>query len=225
MGDPTELYTVMLSLYHSQFGLLCLYWLSMLLGIVVSPVFYSFCCIHLVVHFDELENVVKAITQNISSLIITSSAACLVVYVFAVVAFHFFREDMTDPLTGEPVCFTLAECFSFIFFEGVRAGGGLADTWKPVKYYADEGSQWLGHATFEMGFWAFIIVIVMNILSGIVIDTFADLRGKREAKLYDMTNVCFVCGLERTLIDRSGPASHPGFDYHIKHEHDIWMYA
>ena len=37
--------------------------------------------------------------------------------------------------------------------------------------------------------------------------------------------VCFVCGLERTLIDRQGPQSHPGYDYHVKHEHDIWMYV
>jgi inositol 1,4,5-triphosphate receptor type 1 len=35
-----------------------------------------------------------------------------------------------------------------------------------------------------------------------------------------MENTCFICGLDRFTLDTSGP----GFDHHVKHEHNMWAY-
>ena len=34
------------------------------------------------------------------------------------------------------------------------------------------------------------------------------------------TQVCFICGLNRFVLDTKGD----GFDHHIEHEHNMWHY-
>ena len=40
----------------------------------------------------------------------------------------------------------------------------------------------------------------LNIIFGIIIDTFADLRDKRNTMEEDMKNVCYICGIERGQV-------------------------
>ena len=49
-------------------------------------------------------------------------------------------------------------------------------------------------------FWAWTWAVIF----GIIIDTFADLRGIQQAKEEDMRGVCFICGLDRAAFDRNG---------------------
>merc|ERR1712146_637133 len=60
-----------------------------------------------------------------------------------------------------------------------------------------------------------------NVVFGIIIDTFAAMRQHTLEKVADMRNRCFVCSLDRYLIDRN---SEIGFDAHIKTEHNMWGY-
>jgi len=55
---------------------------------------------------------------------------------------------------------------------------------------------------------------------GIIVDTFGELRGKRKDKLVDMSEFCFVCGIDRQTFERHGN----GFDIHVSKEHNIWHY-
>ena len=70
---------------------------------------------------------------------------------------------------------------------------------------------------------AFIVIniIGMNILFGIILDTFKELRNQRKAIEEDQKNVCFVCDIPRHWFDRQGN----GFDNHIKYEHNLMSYA
>ena len=40
----------------------------------------------------------------------------------------------------------------------------------------------------------------MNIISGIMIDTFAEMRDKRNFIEQDKKNRCFICGIEKTTV-------------------------
>lgn len=48
-----------------------------------------------------------------------------------------------------------------------------------------------------MTFFIVIIVIVLNLVFGVIIDTFGDLRAERNEKVDQLRNNCFICGLER----------------------------
>ena len=39
-----------------------------------------------------------------------------------------------------------------------------------------------------------IIIIIQNLIFGVIIDTFADLRAEKNAKEERLRNSCFICG-------------------------------
>ena len=63
--------------------------------------------------------------------------------------------------------------------------------------------------------------MLLNIIFGIVIDTFAQQRDLQNQIKDNMENVCFICGIDRNSFDRKHPH---GYDYHITHEHNVWHY-
>ena len=63
--------------------------------------------------------------------------------------------------------------------------------------------------------------MLLNIIFGIVIDTFAQQRDLQNQIKDNMENVCFICGIDRNSFDRKHPL---GFEYHIKKEHNIRHY-
>ena len=55
-----------------------------------------------------------------------------------------------------------------------------------------------------MLFFFVVIIIVLNLIFGVIIDTFADLRTEKNNKEEIIKNTCFICGLERKVM-RQGP--------------------
>lgn len=65
-----------------------------------------------------------------------------------------------------------------------------------------------------------MIVIVLNLILGIIIDTFADLRKEKQEKDAMRQNNCFICGLERAAFNNAGKS----FERHVTAEHHLWNY-
>lgn len=57
--------------------------------------------------------------------------------------------------------------------------------------------EWLFFArvTYDLVFFFVVVVVVPNLILGIVIDTFADLRSEKQSKDEDLRKSCFICGL------------------------------
>jgi len=64
---------------------------------------------------------------------------------------------------------------------GLRNGGGIGDVLEPVKIRDD---QFLFRFIFDIFFFFIVIIIIMNIIFGIIIDTFADLRGEKAGTIF-----------------------------------------
>ena len=45
-----------------------------------------------------------------------------------------------------------------------------------------------------MVFFFVVIIIVLNLIFGVIIDTFADLRSEKQQKEEIIKNSCFICG-------------------------------
>lgn len=45
-----------------------------------------------------------------------------------------------------------------------------------------------------------VIIIVLNLIFGVIIDTFADLRSEKQKKEEILKTTCFICGEGRTLL-------------------------
>ena len=63
------------------------------------------------------------------------------------------------------MCGSLLECFQFGLLNGLRAGGGLGDL-LPQRLNSFR-------VLFDFAFFLIIVVIILNIVFGIIIDTFA----------------------------------------------------
>ena len=74
-----------------------------------------------------LHIVLRSVLLNGWSLLLTALLTVIVVYLFVVIGYVFFREDFVGAAAGEGVCSTLLECFAFGVLNGLRAGGGLGD--------------------------------------------------------------------------------------------------
>ena len=91
----------------------------------------------------------------------------------------------------------------------MRSGGGLGDALTPdnsgYKGYV------FGRIAFDLIFWAIFNIITLNLVLGIIVDTFVQLRDERAKIEIDIHNTCFVCSLPSFSFEQVG-----GFQTHVK---------
>ena len=166
-----------------------------------------------------LVNVITAVTRHSRALILTALLGSVVVYLFTVMAFVLFREKFNTDDSDDVACDDLRGCFHYLLVNAVRAGGGVGDLILDHSWY-DRPYMLFGLLS-DFLFFVIIIVILLNIISGVIIDTFARLREERQVVEDDIRSRCFICGIESTQFDRQGD----GFDAHIKNDHNLWFYV
>eukprot|EP01063_Lacrimia_lanifica_P013401 TRINITY_DN2003_c2_g3_i1.p1 TRINITY_DN2003_c2_g3~~TRINITY_DN2003_c2_g3_i1.p1 ORF type:complete len:3278 (+),score=1090.44 TRINITY_DN2003_c2_g3_i1:148-9834(+) len=186
-------------------------------GLLVNPLVMALHLFLMIRASPVLLNVIRAITQNGKALLLTSVLGIVVIYLFSVVAYVQFHDAFHSAGDGGKVCQELWSCFVFNLAYGIRSGGGIGDhmTDPPVGA-ANYGEQML----FELLFFVMVIVILLNIIFGIIIDTFAELRAQRHSVEEDIHTKCFICGIEASEFDRHAD----GFQHHIKQDHNMWLY-
>uniref|UniRef100_A0A8C0EJU2 Inositol 1,4,5-trisphosphate receptor n=1 Tax=Bubo bubo TaxID=30461 RepID=A0A8C0EJU2_BUBBB len=230
-------------LYHVAYVLVCM------LGLCVHEFFYSFLLFDLVYREETLLNVIKSVTRNGRSIILTAVLALILVYLFSIIGFLFLKDDFIMevdrlkirtpvavifdamvpktaalPFAGEEeedgierTCDTLLMCIVTVLNQGLRNGGGVGDVLrKPSK---DE-PLFAARVVYDLLFYFIVIIIVLNLIFGVIIDTFADLRSEKQKKEEILKTTCFICGLERDKFDNKTVS----FEEHIKSEHNMWHY-
>ncbi|KAF7210487.1 transcript variant X2 [Nothobranchius furzeri] len=260
------------------------YVLTSTLGLFVHELFYSILLFDLIYREETLFNVIKSVTRNGRSILLTALLALILVYLFSIVGFLFLKEDFimevdhlsqiaegefwpcapTNPFSRgsvltavclapgqseasqdflsscssdgvsctaevgnrpeeddeantERACDTLLMCIVTVMNHGLRNGGGVGDVLrKPSK----NEPLFPARVVYDLLFYFIVIIIVLNLIFGVIIDTFADLRSEKQKKEEILKTTCFICGLERDKFDNKTVS----FEEHIKLEHNIWNY-
>lgn len=184
------------------------------LGLFFHGYFYAFHLVHIVRDHDMLNRAIESITRNGASLLAVTALAITAVYVFSIVAFLFFRMDY-DSEDGK-YCDSLLQCFATTLTWGLTHGGGLREVLLPGNSMGHpDDYRYIFRIVFDLLFWVTLSIIAMNLVLGIIVDTFSQLRSERERSIEELTNQCFICSL---------PTHHFGtqFEKHIKEEHNMW---
>ncbi|KAM6981276.1 inositol 1,4,5-trisphosphate-gated calcium channel ITPR1-like [Aplochiton taeniatus] len=250
-------------LYHLLYLIICS------LGVFVHVFFYSLLLFDLVYREETLLNVIKSVTRNGRSIVLTAVLALILVYLFSIVGYIFFQDDFilnidripnrtlepgasmvgeflsagvcrkengencsteamaessiaTQPSAvvieeKERSCDSLLMCIVTVLSHGLRSGGGVGDVLrKPSK----EEPLFAARVIYDLLFFFMVIIIVLNLIFGVIIDTFADLRSEKQKKEEVLKTTCFICGLERDKFDNKTVT----FEEHIKVEHNMWHY-
>ena len=204
---------------RSSFAAANLMILSAVLGLIISPNFFAVHLFWTISLSPSLKNVVAAVTQNKRTLAVTLFLGALFIYAFSLVGFALFPDDFDtdDDESSRENCNSLFHCFVYLAVVGLRQGGGVGDVMKNVPWGS---THFVGRRLFDFAYFSIMIVVFLNILFGIIIDTFAELRDAKHDKEQDMRLKCFVCGISSHVFDQYGE----GFVQHTKGEHNMWQY-
>merc|ERR1712227_446029 len=104
---------------------------------------------------------------------------------------------------------------------GIRSGGGISELIKQMSYANGNKNRYYWRMIYDLTWFLFIQVTFMNIIFGIIIDTFADLRSKAGERREDMFGNCFICGISKFDIERKTDTT---FKMHIRQDHYMWNY-
>jgi hypothetical protein len=138
----------------------------------------------------------------------TAMLGIILIYIYAAFAFLFISDTYFDDgvhagllnKAGDSICMSLLHCFLSTLNYGLRSGGGMGEFLKVMTNakWASEGF-WIRYF-FDISFYLIVIVICLNVIFGIIIDTFAQLREKAGNTAEDIKNICFICGLDRYTV-------------------------
>jgi len=128
---------------------------------------------------------------------------------------EYFDDDLQENL-----CTELIQCYMIHILYGIRSGGGIADN-LPKRLYSDHKSLVQGRLIFDLIFFFLINLIVLNMILGIIVDTFKQLREESIIYENDKKNVCYICGLTKLKMR----VFNIDFDDHTNNEHNMWNYA
>ncbi|XP_058262200.1 ryanodine receptor 2 isoform X21 [Hemibagrus wyckioides] len=169
--------------------------------------------------FKTLRTILSSVTHNGKQLVLTVGLLAVVVYLYTVVAFNFFRKFYNKSEDGESPdmkCDDMLTCYMFHMYVGVRAGGGIGDQ---IEDPAGDEYE-IYRIIFDITFFFFVIVILLAIIQGLIIDAFGELRDQQEQVKEDMETKCFICGIGNDYFDT---VPH-GFETHTLQEHNLANY-
>ncbi|XP_077975839.1 ryanodine receptor 2-like isoform X3 [Styela clava] len=193
------------------------YFVMSLLG-HYNTFFFASHLLDIAMGFKTLRTILSSVTHNGKQLVLTTGFLTVVVYLYTVVAFNFFRRFYNKSEGEEPdwKCHDMFSCFQFHLYAGVRAGGGIGDELEDPS--GDEYELW--RILFDISFFFFVIVILLAIIQGLIIDAFGELRDQQEQVKEDMDTKCFICTIGNDYFDQ---VPH-GFETHTMQEHNLANY-
>lgn len=123
--------------------------------------------------------VMNAITLHADQLILTLIMAFIVVHCYTTLMAEYFYNRLDLPSPDPQVCETLSTCFVYMVNQGLRNGGGIGDSMKPEPLHT---GSFFAKNMYELSFFIIINVISLNIIFGIIIDTFSQLRDEQQER-------------------------------------------
>ena len=120
--------------------------------------------------------VLKSITLHVDQLVQTLILAIFVIFAYTMVLGNTLVSQINEGL-NQP-CQKLVECLFFTINLGLRNGGGIAESLSDVK----RDDRFNTRSVFDVTFFMLINVISLNIIFGIIIDTFSQLRDEQNER-------------------------------------------
>lgn len=111
-------------------------------------------------------------------------------------------------------CINLFNCLKATIGYGLRYAGGIGEQMTHTL-----GPRYIVDTLYYL----IVLIVLLNIIFGIIIDTFSELRSLKMERQRDTTEKCFTCGIDKQIFDRSSDTL-DGFKSHIKYDHNMWNY-
>ncbi|EGR33066.1 hypothetical protein IMG5_062440 [Ichthyophthirius multifiliis] len=197
----------------------CIYFLLTVFAVTLSEhaMIYGFLLLDIIKKSEDLQNVISSITTNAYNLLQFAFLGVIIIYTYAILGFTYFSEyfDQEKGADASIFMFTITSTIK----EGLRNGGGIADSLKFVDTKNDPKNLLWPRYFYDLTFFVIINMLFIQIIFGIILDTFGSLRNERQNLLSLINEICFICGQTRAHIDAYNKK---GWHHHICCEHNIY---
>jgi len=178
------------------------------LGLFVNVAFFAFHVLDAVNRISVLGYILKAATDNVAQVGATLLFGILLCYVSAVFAYNQFGWAAYEFGDGGGNWTTLSGAVWQHVDYGFRGPPVFDEAMTPERYI------------YDILYNILIILIMVAIITGIIIDTFGQMREDQNFIQQDTNNNCFICSLGRETFDKYNIK----FSYHQQKEHNTWYY-
>ena len=164
--------------------------------------------------------IVMAIASQLSKFFSLLGFLLIFTYFYASLSYSFLRDEFVIEIEGgaeENVCSSLLECTFTYFNHGLRSGGGIGDILPEVPF--NNRIYWFRFFN-DFIFYVIISLIVLNIMLGVIVSFFVQIREEEDFKENDIKNICFICNIDKATFERNKIK----FGEHKKLEHNIKLY-
>ena len=134
----------------------------------------------------------------------------------------FFNQDFSQEIEymDDNVCKTLIFCFLNSLDSGLRARGGIADSAIRLSY-ARNRDHYLRRLIMDDFFFILIVIIAIDLVFGIIISAFNNLRDEEQKHSTDRKNHCFICHVNKNTLEKN----RQNFNEHRTKTHNLWNYV
>jgi hypothetical protein len=142
----------------------------------------------------------------------------IIIYWYALFAYQHLQSDLNNKIDDS--CNTLFSCTVVIFdswykYDGAIGGYLPSALGSGPDTNLDYDPDWR-RFIYDLSFNLIIGILLIEIMGGIIIDTFSEIRQEADKLKSDQESRCFVCNQTRLNID--------GFHDHTRFKHNIWDY-
>jgi len=196
-------------------------------GAFIHPLIFTVHLFDWILNDATVQLVLESVTLHIDKLWQTMVLLLIFDYAWAVLGYVFvwnWHADYTK------TCGTLYQCFLTYFAEGLKSDGisdALRDTMSDDMYPRHIWDQpaLMGVILWDFAYFVWVVLILVAIVTGVIIDTFGELRDADNENRERLHNECFVCGLEKDdLKSKDTAGGSKGFFDHVEEEHNIYAY-
>jgi inositol 1,4,5-triphosphate receptor type 1/inositol 1,4,5-triphosphate receptor type 3 len=120
-------------------------------------------------------------------------------------------------------CYRFDDCFFTVCDQAFKNSNGVIN-WLDENYLLVTDLMFKNSRFWLDNLFAIInIILVFQMVGGIIIDNFSALRQSQGETDEDRDNICFICGLHRTELNKLY-GNEDGYTEHIKIDHYFWNY-
>lgn len=200
------------------------------LGYFVNVEYFTLELLDVVIISPVIADIIKSVTTPGKALGLVFYLFCCTVLIFASFGMSHFHDALQAPTydyeteeESRKRCESTLSCFYLIFYHGLNEAGNL----KQSLLSPNPGNPaYFPRIMYDSVFFVWVGIVLMNIITGLMVDTFSSIREEKQTREEILANDCFVCGtLRNTYEDFALSAAAPGFDAHLTEDHNLWTYV
>ena len=195
-----------------------------LIGAILKKgeIIYAFLLLPIIDLNKLVKNIIVSVKLFYGEVALTFFFMVIIIFIFSNFAFFFFNEDYKKELayTDDNLCKTLTFCFLNAMDSGLRARGGIGDSGKSISFIRHQ-SHYLKRIILDDFFFILIVITAIDLVFGIIIRAFANLRDEEQKHENDKKNHCFICHVNKNSLEKN----RQNFEEHRNKIHYLWNYV